>query len=84
MVRFCEGNNNNILLTAIGLSPGGSDYFTYKQSWECGKSENIALVHAWGLNSFQTVAVFCGIWGSHSGVDEDLMLLDCYAVLAGR
>ena len=28
----CNFNNNNIYLTAIGLSPGGSGYFTCKQN----------------------------------------------------
>ena len=32
-MRFNNNNNNNIL-TATGLSPGGSDYFTCKQNME--------------------------------------------------
>ena len=31
-------NNNNILLTAIGLSPGGSGYITCTQIWKEKKS----------------------------------------------
>jgi hypothetical protein len=31
---FNNNNNNNNILTAIGLSPGGSGYFTCIQIWK--------------------------------------------------
>jgi hypothetical protein len=53
-------NNNNNLLTASGLSPGGSGYFTYKQQlvptkFKTGGLHEKHVVATWNLGSHLSI-----------------------------
>ena len=51
-------NNNNILLTAIGLSPGGSGYITCTQIWKERKKKVTRKFNSGGLHERHVVATW--------------------------
>jgi hypothetical protein len=59
-LTWCLNNNNN-LLTASGLSPGGSSYFTYKQQhlvptkFKTGGLHEKHVVATWNLGSHLSI-----------------------------
>jgi len=50
-------NNNNNLLTAIGLSPGGSGYFTCIQNMKSGGLHEKHVVATWNVGNHLSICL---------------------------
>jgi len=64
LLLICNNNNNNNILTATGLSPGGSGYFTCKQNmklvtnkFKLGGLHEKHVVATWNLLNHFSICV---------------------------
>ena len=63
-MRSLHNNNNNNLFTAVGLSPGGSGYFTCKQNmklvttkFKSGELHEKHVVATWNLGNHLSICL---------------------------